>query len=88
MEVTNEAGALELTRSWFAHREAERRKLNLPPRPLPDLADRFARWAVDQDACARMCRNASQPAAAAGHEAAAKVLRAAAKDAASETVSR
>jgi len=84
MDVTNEAGARELVRSWIVHREAERRRLNLPPRPLPDLAERFGRWAADQEFCAGICRNYRQPTAQAGHLAAARVLRAAALDAASD----
>ena len=85
MEVTNEASAAELVRCWFRDREAQRSARGLPLRPLEDLAERFGRWANDQEhACARICRMYGQTEAEQGHLAAARVLRAAAEDAARE----
>lgn len=84
MTVNNAESAIELVNEWISVREAERRRYSLPVRPLPDLADRFTRWAVDQDACAATCKLYGNTSGAEGHKAAATVLRAAARDAARE----
>ena len=83
MSVTDAASAAELVRCWLRDREAQRSARGLPLRPLEDLADRFGRWADTQEnVCARICRSYGQTEAEQGHLAAARVLRAAAADAA------
>lgn len=81
MTVNSAESAVELVQLWVSVREAERRRYSLPVRPLHDLAERFTRWAVDQDACASVCRTYGNMSEAEGHKAAAQILRAAARDA-------
>ena len=81
MEVTNAEGARELVMDWIRSREGDRLRLGLPTRPLMDCVVRFNSWASDQRTCAAYARMAGDTEGAAGHEAAAAVLDAAAIDA-------